>query len=78
MFVLLRICTIVCFLVPAVAQAATLENPQPGSSQSGIGVISGWVCSANQIEIIFNETDTWQGRLRHPADRYARRVWGHE
>ena len=39
---------------------ATLENPQPASSQSGIGVISGWVCNANLIEIVFNETDTWQ------------------
>ena len=31
-----------------------LENPQPGSFQSGVGVISGWVCDANQIEIEFN------------------------
>jgi hypothetical protein len=30
---------------------ATLENPQPGSSQSGIGVISGWACSATRIDI---------------------------
>ena len=26
-----------------------LENPSPDSFQSGIGVISGWVCSANRI-----------------------------
>ncbi len=39
---------------------STLENPQPGSFQSGIGVISGWACDAERIEIIFNETDTWQ------------------
>ena len=44
---------------PVWAQA-TLENPQPNSSQSGIGVISGWACDANRIEIIFNETDIWQ------------------
>ena len=31
-----------------------LENPQPGSAQSGIGVISGWACDASQIEIEFN------------------------
>src|SRR5262245_40183920 len=31
--------------------AQTLENPQPGSAQSGIGVISGWVCDAQQIDI---------------------------
>lgn len=30
---------------------AMLENPQPGSFQSGIGVISGWACTAGQIII---------------------------
>lgn len=34
-----------------------LENPRPGSYQSGVRVISGWVCEAEKIEIIFNETD---------------------
>ena len=33
---------------------ATLENPQPGSFQSGVGVISGWACNAQTIEISFN------------------------
>ncbi|HEV8714793.1 MAG TPA: SGNH/GDSL hydrolase family protein [Candidatus Binatia bacterium] len=28
-----------------------LENPRPGSFQSGIGVISGWACEATQIDI---------------------------
>lgn len=28
-----------------------LENPQPGSFASGIGTISGWVCSANRIDL---------------------------
>ena len=31
-----------------------LENPQPGSYQSGLGLISGWVCAAGRIEIEFN------------------------
>ena len=31
-----------------------LENPQPESWQSGIGVISGWVCEAEQVEIVLN------------------------
>ena len=31
-----------------------LGNPQPGSFQSGVGVISGWVCEAEQIDIVFN------------------------
>jgi YVTN family beta-propeller protein len=30
---------------------ATLENPAPGSFQSGIGLISGWVCEAQVIEV---------------------------
>ena len=32
----------------------TLENPQPGSFQSGVGVISGWACDAEEIAISFN------------------------
>ena len=28
-----------------------LENPKPGSFTSGIGTISGWVCSANRIDL---------------------------
>ena len=28
-----------------------LENPGPHSFQSGIGVISGWVCDADEVEI---------------------------
>src|SRR5215475_7344904 len=39
---------------PPLARAQTLaflENPQPNSFQSGIGVISGWVCDAQRIDI---------------------------
>ncbi len=47
----------------AVAQTA-LENPQPNSFQSGIGVISGWVCEAERIEIVFDPgtatEETWR------------------
>ena len=32
----------------------TLENPQPDSFQSGIGIISGWACNARRIEIAFD------------------------
>jgi YVTN family beta-propeller protein len=32
----------------------SLENPQPGSFQSGVGVISGFVCDATPIEIGFD------------------------
>ena len=31
-----------------------LENPAPTSFQSGIGVISGWVCDAETVEIVLN------------------------
>jgi len=31
-----------------------LENPRPSSFQSGIGVVSGWVCNAKQIDIEFD------------------------
>ena len=35
-----------------------LENPQPDSSQSGIGVISGWVCEAEEITVEFEHGET--------------------
>ena len=31
-----------------------LENPGPGAFQSGLGVISGWVCDAERIDIVFD------------------------
>ena len=34
----------------------TLENPRPGSFQSGVGVISGWACEAEEIVIELNGT----------------------
>ena len=45
-----------------------LENPQPGSFQSGVGVISGWVCEADWIDIVFNPgtatEETWRAGYR--------------
>ena len=38
-------------------EQAILENPAPGSFQSGISVISGWVCDAEMVELQF-ETAT--------------------
>jgi hypothetical protein len=35
---------------------AQLENPRPGSFQSGIGVINGWVCEAEEVIIEINGT----------------------
>ncbi len=34
------------------AGLAALENPAPGSYQSGIGVIAGWVCTAETVEVV--------------------------
>lgn len=33
---------------------ARLESPQPSSSQSGVGLIRGWACQANTIEVQLN------------------------
>ena len=32
-----------------------LENPGPNTYQSGIGVISGWVCDATRVEVALND-----------------------
>ncbi len=36
-----------------------LENPLAGSFQSGIGLVSGWVCGAEQVEIEIDGTATF-------------------
>ena len=36
---------------PAAGLTGYLENPGPNSFQSGIGVISGWVCDADTVEL---------------------------
>ncbi len=43
-------------LFPALALAGNLENPQPGGRESGIGIISGWFCSANRIDVEIDGT----------------------
>ena len=34
-----------------------LENPSSGGYRSGIGVISGWVCAANEVEVVITSND---------------------
>ena len=47
--------TLSIFLGVSVGHTATLEIPGSGSTQSGIGVISGWKCQANgQLTVRFN------------------------
>ncbi|MGE0823723.1 MAG: DUF2202 domain-containing protein [Candidatus Binatia bacterium] len=54
-------CPLPILFVPTLLWAqATLENPSAGSSQSGIGTVSGWVCNANQVEIVFDDQVTLQ------------------
>ena len=40
-----------------------LENPGPASFQSGIGVISGWVCAAETVEIVIETESSDTRRL---------------
>ena len=40
---------------PASSLPGVLENPSPASFQSGIGVISGWVCAAEEVVIEIDE-----------------------
>src|SRR4029453_17418890 len=38
----------------------SFENPASGSVQSGIGLISGWMCNANRIDIDIDGLATFQ------------------
>ena len=37
--------------IPIPPTRGALENPGPGAFKSGIGIISGWVCEATQVEV---------------------------
>ena len=41
------------WVCPAFA-AATLENPAPRALKSGVGLLSGWVCDAEELEVSFD------------------------
>ena len=45
-----------------------LENPGPNSFRSGIGLISGWVCEADEVEI---EIETESGAVRRERAAYG-------
>ena len=54
----LRLCFVFILLTPALAYSAVLENPANDSLYSGIGVISGWKCTANgTLTVRFNGGD---------------------
>lgn len=44
----------ILLLSPAWGRAMVLENPQGGSFQSGVGIISGWICDAVTLEVTFD------------------------
>lgn len=48
------------FQIAQSAVSANLENPAPQSYQSGITVISGWICSANRVDIEIDGNLTMQ------------------
>lgn len=50
-----------CLLPTLAIAAGRLENPQDNGRESGIGVISGWHCSASKIDIEFD------GAITSPA-----------
>ena len=39
---------------PSVRTAGALENPVPWSTKSGVGIISGWVCEAEELTARFD------------------------
>lgn len=48
-------------LLPTLVWAqANLENPAPDSSQSGIGIVSGWKCTAGAITVSFDNGAPFQ------------------
>ena len=58
MSILLRLCCGLVLLASSLVHAATLENPSTGLNYSGIGIISGWKCTANgPLTVRFNDGD---------------------
>lgn len=43
---------LVCCLPSLLWAQAALENPQEDTVQSGVGIISGWKCTANRVEVV--------------------------
>ncbi len=50
---------------------AVLENPPAGSYQSGIGIVSGWVCEAEAIEVEFipEDGEAWREAVAANTER---------
>ena len=52
-----------------------LENPGPASFQSGIGLLSGWVCEADVVDPGDQRRAAHCGRLRHRPGRHGGGLW---
>ena len=50
---------------------AVFENPAPGSFQSGIGIVSGWICEAEEIEVAFlpEDGEPWREAAAYGTER---------
>ncbi|HPF57309.1 MAG TPA: PhoPQ-activated protein PqaA family protein [Candidatus Competibacteraceae bacterium] len=46
--------------VPLASPSAYLESPQQGSFESGIGLIRGWICEANNVTVQINDGELQQ------------------
>lgn len=59
---------LLCAAAPSISLAqGALENPASGSTESGIGIISGWHCTASKIDIFVDGTlagSTYTGSSR--------------
>src|SRR5262245_46276057 len=51
LFLMLALCELWRAQAVLAAPLGKLETPAPGSSQSGLGLIRGWVCSASRVDI---------------------------
>ena len=68
----------VCSFVflPAIALAqGVLEVPPEGSAQSGIGLVSGWVCEAQQVQVEFDGAAMLEAAYGTSRED-TRGVWG--
>ena len=54
-----------------------LENPGPNSFQSGIGVISGWVCEAEAVELEIGTTGRQAAAYGTERLDTRKSMWGH-
>ena len=55
---------------PEDAPVGALENPGPASFQSGLGLLSGWVCEANVVELEISGLDrTYRLEAAYSTDR---------